>query len=207
VTVLQVGDDVVWSGSGSFNTNSLISNGTDELTAGFSAPNAAWAIGDPTPPGPTLDVYSGVTTFPTSFGTAGGIGSPSGSGDNFGILPNGTNRNLLVPTGYTSGSFISGSTTYAGATIAGMNLIPGTYTWSWGSGANASTLTMVIEAAATPTPTPTPTNTETPTGTPTETPTPTPTETPTNTPTESETPTPTVTETPTETPTPTPSSA
>jgi hypothetical protein len=204
VSVSQQGPDVVWNGSGSFNTTSLISNGTDELTAGFSAPNAAWAIGDPTPPGPTLDVYSGVTTFPTSFGTAGGpIGTPSGLGDTFGILPNGTNRNLLVPTGYTSGSFISGSTTYAGATIAGMNLIPGTYTWSWGSGANASTLTMVIEAAATPTPTPTPTNTETPTGTPTETPTPTPTETPTNTPTESETPTPTVTETPTETPTPT----
>jgi hypothetical protein len=145
VTVSQQGPDVVWNGSGSFNTTSLISNGTDELTAGFSAPNAAWAIGDPTPPGPTLDIYSGVTTFPTSFGTAGGtIGTPSGSGDNFGILPNGTNRNLLVPTGYISGSFISGSTTYAGATIAGMGLSGGTYTWSWGSGGNASSLVMTI---------------------------------------------------------------
>jgi hypothetical protein len=145
VTISQQGPDVVWSGSGSFNTTSLISNGTDELTAGFSAPNAAWAIGDPTPPGPTLDVYSGVTTFPTSFGTAGGtIGTLSGSGDNFGIVPNGTNRNLLVPTGYTSGSFISGSTTYAGATIEGMNLTPGTYTWSWGSGGSASSLVMTI---------------------------------------------------------------
>ena len=144
VTISQQGPDVVWSGSGSFNTTSLISNGTDELTAGFSAPNAAWAIGDPTPPGPTLDVYSGVTTFPTSFGTAGGIGTPSGSGDNFGILPNGTNRNLLVPTGYTSGSFISGSTTYAGSTIAGMGLSGGTYTWAWGSGGNASSIVMTI---------------------------------------------------------------
>jgi hypothetical protein len=146
VTVSQQGPDVVWNGSGSFNTTSLISNGTDELTAGFSAPNAAWAIGDPTPPGPTLDVYSGVTTFPTSFGTSGGaLGTLSGLGDTFGILPNGTNRDLLVPTGYVSGSFISGSTTYAGTTIAGMNLIPGVYTWSWGSGASASTLTMNIE--------------------------------------------------------------
>jgi hypothetical protein len=216
VTVSQVGSDVVWNGSGSFNTTSLISNGTDELTAGFSAPNAAWAIGDPTPPGPTLDIYSGVTTFPTSFGTAGGpIGTPSGSGDTFGILPNGSNRNLLVPTGYTSGSFISGTTIYAGATIAGMNLIPGTYTWAWGSGGTASSLVMTIESAGvTPTPTPTPTETEvlTPTPTETETPTPTPTETEvlTPTPTETETPTPTPTETevltptPTETETPTP---
>jgi hypothetical protein len=145
VTVSQVGSDVVWNGSGSFNLGSLSLLSTQELTAGFSAPNAAWAIGDPTPPGPTLDVYSGVTTFPTSFGTAGGtIGTPSGSGDNFGILPNGTNRNLLVPTGYTSGSFISGSTTYAGSTIAGMGLSGGTYTWSWGSGGNASSIVMTI---------------------------------------------------------------
>jgi len=215
VTVSQVGSDVVWNGSGSFNLGSLSLLSTQELTAGFSSPQAIWAIGDATPPGSILDVYGVITTFPTSFGTAGGtIGTPSGSGDTFGILPNGSNRNLLVPTGYTSGSFISGTTTYAGATIAGMNLIPGTYTWAWGSGGTASSLVMTIESAGV-TPTPTPTGTpvaETPTPTPTETPTPTPTETetPTPTPTETEvlTPTPTETEvltpTPTETPTPTP---
>ena len=144
VSVSQVGSDVVWNGSGSFNTTSLISNGTQSLGAGFQASLAIWAIGDPTPPGPTLDIYSGVTTFPTSFGTGGPTGTPSGFGDNFGILPNGTNRNLLVPTGYTSGSFISGSTTYAGTTIAGMGLSGGTYTWSWGSGGNASSIVMTI---------------------------------------------------------------
>jgi hypothetical protein len=144
VSVSQVGSDVVWNGSGSFNTTSLISNGTQSLGAGFQASLAIWAIGDPTPPGPTLDIYSGVTTFPTSFGTGGPTGTPSGFGDNFGILPNGTNRNLLVPTGYTSGSFISGTTTYAGATIAGMGLSGGTYTWSWGSGGNASSIVMTI---------------------------------------------------------------
>jgi hypothetical protein len=213
VTVSQVGSDVVWNGSGSFNLGSLSLLSTQELTAGFSAPQAIWAIGDATPPGSILDVYGVITTFPTSFGTAGGpIGTPSGSGDTFGILPNGSNRNLLVPTGYTSGSFISGTTTYAGATIAGMNLIPGTYTWAWGSGGTASSLVMTIESAGvTPTPTPTPTGTpvaETPTPTETETPTPTPTGTPvaeTPTPTETETPTPTPTGTPVaETPTPTP---
>jgi hypothetical protein len=202
VTVLQVGDDVVWSGSGSFNTNSLIPNGTQQLGAGFQASEAIWVIGDPTPPGPTLDIYSGVTTFPTSFGTSGTPGTPSGSGDTFGILPNGTNRNLLVPTGYTSGSFISGSTTYVGATIAGMGLTPGVYTWSWGSGGNTSTLVMTIISVPSVTPTNTPTNTETPTNTPTATVTETPTETSTPTVTETPTNTPTPSTTPTNTPTP-----
>jgi hypothetical protein len=143
VTVSQQGPDVIWSGSGSFNLTALIPDGTEVIGAGFLAPQAIWVIGSTTPI--TLDVYTGVTTFEASFGTVGGtIGTPSGSGDTFGIIPNGTNRNLLVPTGYTSGSFISGSTTYAGATIAGMNLTPGTYTWSWGSGGNASSLVMTI---------------------------------------------------------------
>jgi hypothetical protein len=202
VTVSQVGPDVVWSGSGSFNTTALIPNGSQSLSAGFSAPNAAWAIGDPTPSGQTLNVYSGVTTFVSSFGTSGGaLGTLSGLGDTFGILPNGTNRNLLVPTGYVSGSFISGSTTYAGTTIAGMNLIPGVYTWSWGTGGNVSTLVMTIGAPSV-TPTNTPTNTETPTNTPTATVTETPTNTPTPTVTETPTNTPTISETPTLTPTP-----
>jgi hypothetical protein len=147
VTVSQVGSDVVWSGSGSFNLGALSLLGTQELSAGFQVNQAIWAIGDATPPGPFLNIYSGVTIFPTSFGTVGGpIGTPSGSGDTFGILPDGVGgRSLYVPTGYTSGSFISNSTTYVGATIAGMGLSGGTYTWSWGSGASASTLTMIIE--------------------------------------------------------------
>jgi hypothetical protein len=200
VTVSQVGPDVVWSGSGSFNTTALTPDGTEVIGAGFLAAQAIWVVGSASPI--TVDVYTGVTTFQSSFGAGGPIGTPSGSGDTFGILPNATNRNLLVPTGYTSGSFISGSTTYAGATITGMGLTPGVYTWSWGSGGNTSTLVMTIISVPSVTPTNTPTNTETPTNTPTATVTETPTETPTPTVTETPTNTPTVTETPTNTPTP-----
>ena len=144
VTISQVGPDVVWSGSGSFNTSALISNGTQLLAAGFQASQAIWAIGSGT--NVTLDIYSGVTTYPTSFGSTGTAGALSGSGSTFAILPNGTNRNLLVPTGYVSGTVISGSTTYTNSTIAGMGLTPGTYTWSWGTGANTSTLIMTISS-------------------------------------------------------------
>ena len=125
----------------------MIPNGTQFLTAGSNNGTATWAIGESTPPGPTLDIYSGVTTFPTIFGGAGSPGGPIvGSGSTFGILSNATNRNLLVPTGYVSGSFISGSTTYQTSTIAGMGLAPGTYTWSWGTGGNTSTIVMIISS-------------------------------------------------------------
>jgi hypothetical protein len=91
-----------------------------------------------------LDSYSGVTTYPTSFG-GGGIGVTSNTGSTFGILPDGVGgRSLYVPSGYTSNTIISGSSTYALQTIAGMGLSGGTYTWSWGSGGSASSIVMTI---------------------------------------------------------------
>ena len=97
-----------------------------------------------------------------------------------------TNRVVIVPSGYTSNTIISGTATYAGATIASMGLTPGTYTWAWGSGASSSSIVMVIEGSSV-TPTPTPTNTATPTPSVTNT------QTPTLTPTNTITPTPSTT--------------
>jgi hypothetical protein len=141
VTISQVGPDVVWNGSGSFNLAALTSTGTGTVSAGFSASNAAWAIG----PNVSVDIYSGVTTFPTSFGS-GGVGVTSTSGSTFGILLGPGNRLLYVPSGYTSNTNINGSATYASQTIVGMGLTPGTYTWSWGSGGNASSIVMTISS-------------------------------------------------------------
>jgi hypothetical protein len=142
VTITQVGSDVVWSGSGSFNLTALTSAGAGSIGAGFNAGYAIWAIG----PNTTVDTYSGVTTFPANFGS-GDVPVTSTSGSTFGILPDilgGSGRLLYVPSGYTSNTTISGSATYASQTIAGMGLTPGTYTWSWGSGGNASSLVMTI---------------------------------------------------------------
>jgi hypothetical protein len=140
VTVSEVGADVVWSGSGSFNLTALIPGPLQNTSGGFQADQAIWAIG----PNATVDSYSGVTTFPTSFG-GNGVAVTSNTGSTFGILPGATaGRLLYVPTGYVSNSTISGTSTYASKTIAGMGLTPGTYTWSWGSGGNTSTLVMII---------------------------------------------------------------
>jgi hypothetical protein len=141
VTISQVGSDVVWNGSGSFNLAALTSAGPNTISGGYAANQAIWAIG----PSTTVDTYSGTITYPFTFG-GGGAGVTSNTGSTFGILPGGSGRLLYVPSGYVSNTVISGSSTYGGQTIAGMGLTPGTYTWSWGSGGNASTLVMTISS-------------------------------------------------------------
>jgi hypothetical protein len=139
VTISQVGPDVVWDGSGSFNLDALTANGNPTIGGGYQASQAIWAVG----PNVSVDSYSGTITFPTSFGT-GSAGVSSNTGSTFGILPGGSGRLLYVPLGYTSNTNISGSSTYDNQTIAGMGLTPGVYTWSWGTGGNTSTIVMTI---------------------------------------------------------------
>jgi hypothetical protein len=139
VTITQVGNDVVWSGSGSFNLTALTSAGPGGTVGGYNSSQAIWAIG----PNTSVDTYSGTITYPFIFGTSS-VGVTSNTGSTFGILPGGSGRLLYVPSGYVSNTNISGTSTYANTTIAGAGLTPGTYTWSWGSGANASTLVMTI---------------------------------------------------------------
>ena len=151
VSVSQVGPDVVWSGSGSFNLTSLTLNqNLPGVTGGFNRAFAQFVVG-PTSPSPAT-TYSGssFTTFPNSFGpTPGGLSPSSSSGSIFGVVQTsgtGGPREVLVPQGYVSGTVISGSMTYNTQTIAGMGLTPGTYTWSWGSGGDTSTLVMIISS-------------------------------------------------------------
>jgi hypothetical protein len=141
VTVSQVGPDVVWNGSGSFNLSALSFIGNPNIGAGYQANQAIWAIG----PNVTIDQYQGTITYPSTFG-AGGTPVTTTSGSTFGILPGGSGRTLYVPAGYTSNTTISGSATYANTTISGMGLTSGVYTWSWGSGGNTSTLIMTISS-------------------------------------------------------------
>ena len=147
VTVSQVGPNVVWSGSGSFNLTDLtVNQNLPGVSSGYNAPNGQFIVG----PSSNATTYTGssFTTFATSFGTPGGAPLSSTSGSVFGIVqtlgPSGP-REVLVPQGYTSGTVISGSATYNGQTIAGMGLTSGTYVWQWGSGAGAGQLTLIIE--------------------------------------------------------------
>jgi hypothetical protein len=148
VTITQVGSDVVWSGSGSFNLTDLTLVGSATACSGFAANQAIWIAGaTPNPPGETGQQYEGASlTYPTTFALGTQSGAPSdATGSMFGVVTGGASgRTIVVPDGYVTGTTISGSTTYSGTTIADLGLATGTYTWSWGTGGNTSTLVMTI---------------------------------------------------------------
>jgi len=137
VTVLEVGPNVVWSGSGSFDLTNLTLASTLNATGGYGAASATWVVGPDNTSPTSSDVYSGITftTYPTSFGT-GGIGPTSFAGSLFGMvtISGPSSRQVLVPSGYVSGTNISGSMTFNSTTLSAMGLTPGTYTYSWGTG-------------------------------------------------------------------------
>jgi hypothetical protein len=206
MTLLEVGGDVVLSGAGTMNLTSL-TNLQPFFRSSSIAPSVSQFGCGLAGPGPfNSRLYTGATfSSPTNFGTGNQTLGDSGTGDFFGVAFAASSNQLFVPSGYTSGSFISGTTTFNSTTLATLGATPGTYTWSWGSGVNASSIIMQVGVpAVTPTNTPTITTTptETPTNTPTSSVTPTNTPTPTVTDTPTQTPTPTITETPTNTPTP-----
>ena len=161
VTVTEVGSDVVWFGSGSLNLSDLTLDNVGNITAGFNGDDAIWAIGpsEPTP----IEFYGGAsfTTYPATFGS-GGVPSSFGDGSMVGVVTGGvTDRLVVVPADYISGTFITGSTTYTNTTISALNLIEGTYTYTWGSGANEDSIYVIIGSGI-PTPTPSATPTVTP---------------------------------------------
>src|SRR5438874_1235454 len=125
VTLRQVGPDVVATGSGAIDLTGLTLH---ELPFFNHA-----------------RFYSGRTIGPTSFGGFPlSIPPSSSSGDRVRIAATGIYEfSLFVPTGYVSGTFLSGSVTYSGNTLASLGVTPaslgvtpGTYVWKWGSGAN-----------------------------------------------------------------------
>jgi hypothetical protein len=140
VEIIEVGPNVVWNGFGSFDLTGLTLSGSVLLSAGYNANLAIWAIG----PQASSSVYTGIDSgFPASFGI-NGFGVSSAVGSTVGILNTsvGNNRTLLVPSGYTSNTVISGSATYNNTTIAGLGLNTGSYVWTWNSGSHS--LTMII---------------------------------------------------------------
>ena len=145
ITLLEVGSDVVMSGSGLMNLTDLTSIGSTYQISGV-APAAARFVCGNTGPGPSAnsDRYTGSTlSSPANFGTFGQTSATSSTGDVFGISFSGFGNAVTVPIGYTSG-FLSGTSTYVGKTFATLGITPGTYTYSWGSGPNASSIILQI---------------------------------------------------------------
>ena len=144
MTLLEVGGDVVLSGAGTMDLTSLNFLQNKFSSANLVPVGSQFGCGT-AGPGPFNSVFYTGATFssPANFGTGGQTVGNSGTGDFFGIGFLGV-RGLFVQSGYTSGSFISGTTTFNSTTLATLGATPGTYTWSWGAGATASSIVMQV---------------------------------------------------------------
>jgi hypothetical protein len=162
VTLQQVGPNVVATGSGAIDLTGL----TFSTFAQSDFPSSP-AIRAATAPFGNRTLSAFINTGPTSSNVdtyvgasgPGGFGSPvttsasSGSGDMVGINVGGTDfegfplGNLLnVPKGYVSGTALSDMAIYGGATLAILQVIPGTYVWTWGAGANQNFTLQILSA-------------------------------------------------------------
>ena len=146
VTLEQVGANVVATGSGAIDLTGLtfqvnFLNAPPQIQANFSLLITG-------PGGANQSQYTGFIG-PTNFGSGPLIFADTGSGDGVGIVGSGSNTFLLVPQGYASGSALSSSATWTGATFASLGVTPGTFVWTWGTGANQN-FTLIIGGAGVP---------------------------------------------------------
>lgn len=143
ITFSEVGPDVVATGSGVLNIDGLALNGNSVAGGFVSASVGAALLGS----AGSFDSYSAVSG-PTGFGDGGTFDASFSTGDLFGIV--GGNGELYVPTFYTSGSPLLGSSTWSNHSYVTLGLTPGTYNYSWGSGATSDSLTVLIGAVPEP---------------------------------------------------------
>jgi hypothetical protein len=139
----ESGSDVVVSGSGTINTAGFVYPGYDVYGL---PPAIVWASSGSIllgAAGTELVDYYSPFTGPASFGSGGPITATSGSGDRLGVRFD-AQPGIAVPGDYISGTALASSSLYAGATLASLGVIPGSYTWSWGSGPNVDSFTLNI---------------------------------------------------------------
>ena len=153
VTLMQVGTDVVATGSGAIDLNGLTFVGSgDDFNPAIDPPLGIIATG---PFASSVDVYQGFTG-PTDFGSGPGAPANTATGDFVEI--SGVGLQLFVPLNYVSGAALSDSMTFNNATLASLGVTPGTYVWTWGIGPNQNFTLQILctRRCATPRPRPTP---------------------------------------------------
>jgi hypothetical protein len=147
LTFTESGGNVVATGSGSIDTAGL----SFANSIATPPPQVNGSIASALAGATAIDnAYSGATG-PANFGSGGLAFASSGTGDAVGI---GGGAFIIVPQLYVSGTALSDSATWDGATFASLGLTPGTYTYNFGSGATADFLEIQIGPAATAAPEP-----------------------------------------------------
>lgn len=154
INVEEVGGDVVATSSGTINTDGFafiyVAGGSvAEILGTGTYPDVYCVVGTGSA---TPQVYGyGVLGWANGNNdvctTSSGEIASSNNGD-YVAVRSGKNLQLIeVPLGYVSGGLLSGSSTWAGASFATLQLIPGVYVYEWGSGETADSLTLIIKAS------------------------------------------------------------
>jgi hypothetical protein len=128
VNVTELGGDVVFTGSGTANTQSLSLIRTAALGSFASPSQGDFSIGTNNA---VSDQYQVIETGPT-FGSGGLIGATFSSGDKIGVGVQFSQKTLFLPANYVSGSQLNGSATFVGETFVSMGITTGSYQWEWG---------------------------------------------------------------------------
>lgn len=141
--LFQSGSNVIMSGTGEFNTSALTIGGGATSTS-FIFPNiATFTSGIATLT--STQPYTGISTYPSNFGSGTVLVANSGSGDKVGIVYAGpTDVQLIVPGGYVSRGILTTETTYIGRTLSSLGCTVGTYIWTWGTGPNVGNLILTV---------------------------------------------------------------
>jgi hypothetical protein len=133
ININEVGSDIVATASGSLDLTGLVSLGDFNNNAADSLVSALAVVevGVPGPP-ESVTVYS-TLTGPSNWGSVNanaGAAATSYSGTQFGIQNLGSGLEVDVPAGYTSGSAISGTSTFLSQSFASLELVPGQYVYT-----------------------------------------------------------------------------
>lgn len=151
LVVEQVGSDVVMSGSGTANTSGLASSGSVSDFTNVYTYSQAYA-GPAAFDNGAVSFWSGLSG-PTVFGSDQDVtenpDQATSTGQLFGILAgsNTGSPQLVLPADYSSGSSLSGVSTFTSLTLSQLGLTPGqTFTWSWGSGLTADSLQLEVSS-------------------------------------------------------------
>lgn len=147
VTLTQVGNDVVATGSGSLNITAL-SLTNQGYNGGLIHPSAGEIIMGPSPSG--ADEFGPGVSGPSSLGSSNAVFTASSASTSGGVVGIAFGQ-LFVPGNYVSGTELAPVTdTYSDTTLAQMGIGSGTYQWTWGSGANADMFTLQVGAVPEP---------------------------------------------------------
>jgi hypothetical protein len=142
------GSGVTLTGSGSFNFGGSLTTSAAGHGAVVS-PDLAFFDAGPIIVGHDV-ANDAIVSGPISFGS--GSSSPvatSSSGDTFAVRVQFL-RDVFLPSGYTSGTALSGQTFWSGATFASLGVTPGTYNWNTSYGGVDDTITLTVTAVPEP---------------------------------------------------------